>query len=102
MNWLRGLGISVKVAIGALLMVLAIMSAKRHKDSADKWRNNAVEIENGFVVKGIETAAQANTQAKKHDTLAHEINKKAKAHAEKMGGKNEDVADILDQFRSSS
>jgi len=101
MNWLKGLGISVKVAVGALLMAMAVMAAKRHKDTADKWHNNAIEIENGYVVKGIETASAANTQAKIHDNKAHEINKKAKAHAVNMGGKNEDVADILDQFRAS-
>ena len=73
MNWLKGLGISVKVAIGALLMALAVMAAKRHKDNADKWRNKAVNIENGFVVKGIETVAAANTQAKIHDNMAKAI-----------------------------
>ncbi len=102
MNWLKGLGISVRVAIGALLMALAVMAAKRHKDTADKWRNNAVEIENGFVVKGIETAAQANTQAQIHDQKADRIKEKAEAHAKNMGGKDEDIGSILDQFRSSS
>ena len=101
MQWLKGLKISVKVAIGALLMAMAVMAAKRAKDNADKWRNNAVEIENGYVIKGVETAAAANTQAKIHDNKAHEINKKAKAYAEKMGGQNESVSSILDQFRAS-
>jgi len=102
MSWIKGLGISVKVAISALLMALAVMAAKRHKDNAEKWRNNAVEIENGYVIKGVDTAAKANTQAKLHDDRAHAINKKAKAHAEKMGGQAEDVSSILDQFRNSS
>jgi len=101
MSWLKGLGISVKVAVGALLMALAVMAAKRHKDQADKWRNNAVEIENGYVVKGIATAAAANTQAKIHDEKAKQIKVKAEAHAKNMGGKDEDISSILDQFRAS-
>ncbi len=101
MNWLKGLGISVKVAIGALLMAMAVMAAKRHKDTADKWRNNAVEIENGYVIKGVETASAASTQAKLHDEKATAIKKKAEARASQMGGQDEDVRDILDQFRAS-
>ena len=101
MNWLKGLGISVKVAIGALLMTLAIMSAKRSKDLADKWRNNAVEIENGYVIKGVETAAAANTQAMITDEKAKRIKAKAETHITKMGGKDEDISSILDQFRAS-
>ena len=101
MLWLKCLSVSLKVAIGALLMTLAIMSAKRSKDLADKWRNNAVEIENGYVIKGVETAAAANTQAKIHDNKAHEINKKAKAYAATLGGKDEDSSYIIDQFRPS-
>jgi len=98
MNWLRGLGISLKVAIGALLMTLAIMSARRAKDTADKWRNNAVEIENGYVIKGVETASAANTQAKIHDNKAKQIKAKAEARITEMAGKDEDVADILDRW----
>jgi len=102
MSWLKGLGISVKVAIGALLMAMAVMAAKRHKDTADKWRNTAVEIENGYVVKGIETASAANIQADFHDERADRIKEKAEARAKQMGGADEDVDSILDQFRSSS
>jgi len=98
MNWLKGFGISVKVAIGALLMALAVMSAKRHKDSADKWRNNAVEIVNGFVIKGVQTASAANTQAKIHDEKAKQIKAKAEARITQMGDKHEDVADILSRW----
>ena len=98
MNWLKGFGISVKVAIGALLMAMAVMAAKRHKDTADKWRNNAVEIENGFVIKGIETASAANTQAKIHDEKAKQIKAKAEARITQMGDKHEDVADILSRW----
>lgn len=95
MNWLKGLGISVKVAITALLMAMAVMAAKRHKDIADNLRNNADMIENGYVVKGIETASAANTQAKLHDNKAHEIKEKAEARITEMGDKHEDVKDLI-------
>lgn len=101
MNWLKGLGISVKVAITALLMAMAVMAAKRHKDNADKWRNAAVEIENGYVIKGIDTASAANSQAMLHDDKATQIKEKAEARAKQMGGQDEDVSSILDQFRAS-
>ena len=100
MNWLKGFGISVKVAIGALLMAMAVMAAKRAKDNADKWRNNAVEIENGYVIKGVETAAAANTQAKIHDEKAKRIKEKAEAHVASMGDKHEDVKDLMARWGS--
>lgn len=95
MQWLKGLGISVKVAIGALLMALAVMAAKRHKDTADKWRNASVEIENGYVIKGIKTASAANSQAKIHDEKAKQIKKKAKARIDQIGKQDEDVKDLI-------
>ena len=95
MNWLRGLSVSLKVAIGALLMALAVMAVKRHKDTAAKWRNKAVNIEQGYVVKGIKTASAANSQAKIHDEKANRIKAKAEAHITKMGDKHEDVKDLI-------
>ena len=95
MNWLKGLSVSLKVAIGALLMAMAVMAAKRAKDTADKWRNNAIEIENGYVIKGVETAAAANTQAMIHDEKAKRIKEKAEAHITEMASKDKDVKDIL-------
>ena len=102
MNWLKGLGISVKVAALAFLAVLAVMAAKRQKASAKKWRDKALDIELGNIVKGTQTAAAASTQAKLHDNRGHEIAEKARARFKYMGGQDEDIASILDQFRSSS
>ncbi len=98
MNWLKGLGISVKIAMGALLMAMAVMAAKRHKDTADKWRNTGVKIEQGYVVKGIKTASAANTQAKIHDAKAKQIKTKAEVRITQMAGKDEDVKDILKRW----
>ena len=95
MTWLKGLGISVKVAALAFLAVLAVMAAKRQKDQADKWKDKAVDIELGNVVKGVETAKAASTQAALHDNNATAIKKKAEARITQMGSQDEDVADII-------
>ena len=102
MNWLKGLGISIKVAIGALLMALSVMAYQRQKGAAEKWHDKAVDLETGKVRDATITAAAASTQAKFHDNKAKEIKQKAEAQAVTMGGKDEDVASILDQFSKSS
>jgi len=103
--WLKGLGISVKVAVIAFLGVMAVMAAKRHKTTANKWHDKAVDIELDNVKAGTMTATAANTQAKKHDAIAHDIKAKAVARVKAKGGKDErideDISDILDQFRTS-
>lgn len=102
MNWLKGLGISLKVAVAALLMALAVMAAQRHKATSRKWEQKAVDVLNDDIETGALTVAAANTQAKLHDSKATEIKAKAEARAKDMGGHNEDVSSILDQFKSSS
>lgn len=98
MNFLKGLGISVKVAALAFLAALAVMAAKRQKDSANKWKDKALDIELGRVDMGTTTAASASTQAKLHDNKAKEIKKKAEARIDAMGGKDDEIADILDSW----
>ena len=95
MNWLRGLGISVKAAALAFLAVLAVMAAKRQKATADKWHDKAVDIELGKVTDGTTTAKAASTQAKLHDAKADEIKKKAEDRITQIGEKDEDVKNIL-------
>ncbi len=102
MNWLKGLGVSVKVAAVALLMALSVMAYQREKGKVKKWQQTALDVKNKEVNTGTMTAKAANTQAKLHNNKAKDIKKKAVAHAENMGGQDEDVNSILDQFRSSS
>jgi len=101
-KWLKGLGISAKVALLAFLGVMAVMAAKRQKGIADKWKDKAVDIELGNVKKGTLTAKAASTQAKLHDNKAKAIKEKAEARVKQMGGQDEEVSDILDAFRNSS
>jgi len=95
MNWLKGLGISVKVAALAFLAALAVMAAKRQRTIADKWKDKVIDIELGNVVKGVETAATASTQAKLHDANANEIRSKAETRITQMGDQDREISDIL-------
>lgn len=100
MNWLKGLGLSLKVAVIAFLGVMAVMAAKRQKAIAHKWQTEALDIELGLVKEGTLTAAAASTQAKLYDNRANDIKEKAKARVKQMGNQDEEISDILDQFRS--
>ena len=102
MTWLKGLGISAKVAVGAFLMALTVMAYQREKGKVKKWQQTAIDVEDKNVETGTTTAKAANTQAKLHDNKAKDIKKKAKAQAKQMGGHDEDVSSVLDQFRNSS
>lgn len=99
MNWLKGLGTSAKIAIGIFLAALAVMAAKRQEGIADKWKDKAVDIETGNVVKGVDTAKAALTQAKKHDAKARELQKKAKAIMDQTGKKDESTAVLLSRWK---
>ena len=79
MSWLKGLGISAKVAALAFLAVLAVMAAKRHKDNALKWQQTAIDVKNKDVDTGTMTAKAANSQARVHNARAKEVKKKADA-----------------------
>ena len=96
--WLSGLGISLKVGVLAMLAALAVMAAKRQKANAEKWHDKAVDVELGKVKSGTMTAKAASTQAKLHDNKAAEIKKKAEARIDAMGGKDDEIADILDSW----
>ena len=101
MNWLKGFGISLKVALTAFLAALSVMAMKRQKATAEKWHDKAVDIELGRVEKGTQTAKAASTQAKLHDNRALEIKAKAEKRIDQMGSADEEVADIVDRWRSS-
>lgn len=100
MNWFKGLGISVKVAAFAFLAVLGVFALKRQKARADQWKDKAVDIQLGNVVKGVTTAKAANTQAMIHDANARRIKKKAEERVNQMGGQDEEISDLLDKWRA--
>ena len=95
MNWLKGLGSSVWIGILGFLAAMAVMAAKRQKDAANKWHDQATDIALGNVTKGTTTAAAASTQAKLREARAHDIRKKVVKRIDSMGDQDEDVKDIL-------
>lgn len=101
MKWLKAAWAPIAAAGLAALAILAAMSAARHKATAQKWRDKAVAIEEGNVVKGVETAKAANTQAALHDNKAKDRNAAAEARISQIGSKNEDIADILHNWSKS-
>ena len=100
-KWFTGLGKSVWIAIGIFFAAMAVAAAQRQKLTANKWHEKAVDIEIGNVVKGVETAKAALTQAKKHDAKADELQAKATAIMDKAGRKDEPTADLLDRWRNT-
>ena len=99
MNWIRGLGKSAWIAIGIFFAAMAVAAATRNKAAASKWHDKAVDIETGNVVKGVETAKAALTQAKKHNAKADEFEAKAKAAVDRTGKIDESTAALLDRWR---
>ena len=99
MSWLKGLGKSLWIAIGIFLAAMAVMAAKRQKSVADNWKGKAVAIEEGNVVKGIDTAEAALSQAKKFDAKADELQAKAVKAMDRAGRKDESTADLLSRWK---
>jgi len=101
-SWLKTSWTALTVGILACLAIFAAASARRQKAIASKWQDKAVDIEVGLVKSGTLTAKAANTQAKLHNAKANEIRAKGvEARVKRIGEKDEDVASILDQFRTS-
>ena len=101
MNWIKGLGISVKVAALAFLAALAVFAAKRQKASAEKWHDKAVDVELGKVKSGTLTAKAASTKAKLHDEKSRVIKEAAEKRITAMAAQDEDVSEILSRWKNS-
>ena len=96
MSWIKSLGIGLKVAFFAFLAAMALAAAKRQKDIANQWKDKAIDIELGNVVKGTQTAQAASSQAKIYDARAKQI--KAKAEARKAE-QNKSIESLIDKWK---
>lgn len=99
MSWLKAAWAPIAAAGLAALAILAAMSAARQKATAAKWRDKAVAIEEGAIMKGIETAEAANIQAALHDQKADRRNEAAAKRISQIAGKNESIESILDEWK---
>jgi len=101
MTWLKATWTALGTALLAALAVFAVANARAQKSNARKWQEKATDIEAGNVVKGVETAAAALTQAKLHESKAAAARATAEARITAIGENNEDMADIIDRWRRS-
>ena len=100
-KWIKSLWAPVAAVGLAVLAVLATMSAVRQKGHANKWRQIAVDVEEGNVSRGTLTAEAANKQAALHDIRAEKRNESAEARRTQIREKNEPIANILDNWGKS-
>lgn len=100
MTWLKTTVSAISAALLAALAIFAVANARRQASTAKKWQAKAVDIEEGNVNKGTLTAEAASTKAKLHDAKAEELKTKAEARITKIGKTDEDIATLLDRWRS--
>ena len=98
MNWIKSLGSAVWIGILGFLAAMALAAAKRQKNIADQWKDRALDIELGNVVKGTETAQAASSQAKIYDARAKQIKKKAEARIDQMAKQNQSIESLIDKW----
>ena len=101
MNWLKATWAAVGTAFLAALAIFAAMSAQGHKRSARKWQEKATDAEEQDIANQAEVAKAANEKAAQHHLRADERRAKAEERINSIGAKNEEIADILDRWRSS-
>jgi len=101
MKWLKGMGGAILAAGAMFLAAMAIASAKRQKDSADKWKNQAVTDAEADVTGNIVTAKAALSQAKLHDQKARDAKEKARKRLDNIGKRDETMAGVVSGWRSS-
>ena len=99
MTWIKGLSSAVWTGILMFLAAMALAAAKRQKDIADQWKDKAIDIELGNVVKGTQTAQAASSQAKIYDARAKQIKKKAKARIDQMAKQNKSIESLIDKWK---
>ena len=99
MTWLKTTWGTVSAFFLFALALFAAASAARQKAVADQWKDKAVDIELGNVVKGVDTAKAASAQAKLHEAKAKEKKAIAEARISKIAENRDEVADILDRWR---
>lgn len=101
MTWFKTTGSAISAALLAALAVFAVASAKRQTTTARKWQEKANDIESGKVKEATLTAEAASTKAKLHDARAKELKAKAEQRITQIGGKDEEISDILDRWSKS-
>ncbi len=98
-EWLKTAKSGLVVAGLAFMAFLAAAAAGRHKAAARKWKDRAVEEKESDVADAADRAKAALGEARVHDRLARDAGKATKARLDKIGGKNESMADLVSSWR---
>ena len=99
MNFLKRIGSSIWVALGAFAVAWAAVAATQRKAQAEKWQERAAEEQAKDVADAVERANQAMSQAKLHKAEAKRIADKAEQRINRMTN-DETMADIVDRWRA--
>ena len=101
MTWLKGMGGAILAAGAMFLAAMAVASAKRQHNSAQKWKDHAVEAAEADVANNLGSAKAALTQAKLHDARAKEAKERARVRLDNIGKRDDDISTIVSGWRSS-
>ena len=101
MNWLKTVWAASGTAILAALAVFAVVSAKNHKATAEKWQGKAVDEKEKNVSDSVNKAKAALSQAKLHNAKAGEAKEKARKKLDAIGKKDPELASVVSGWNSS-
>lgn len=100
MSWIKATFSGLGAAILAFLAFLAVSSAKRHKNEADKWKARAEAEKQSDVEDSAKKANQSLSQAKLHNAKASEAKERARVKIDQIAKKDPDMASIVSGWRS--
>lgn len=98
--WLRRFASSIAIGVLAFLAYRAAQQVSGHKQSADRWKQVAVDAEESDIAESLVSAKAAMTQAKKHEAEADRIKQKAEERIAKVATSDDTISDIVDRWRA--
>ena len=100
-DWLKGSGKAVWIAILAFVAALAVAKAQRADKSKRKWQEKSVTEAQKDVADSVERADAAMTKAKIANVDAKVAKEKARKKLDAIGKTDPDMASIVSGWRTS-
>jgi hypothetical protein len=101
-EWFKEKWAAIAIGFAMFVAALAAAQAAREKASARQWKDRAVADTETGVEDDIESANAALSQAKLHEAKADEAIKKTRDQLDKIGKRDETLADTADRWRKSN
>jgi uncharacterized protein HemX len=98
-KWLKSIGTALAAAAIAFVAFRAAQQVGGHKQQARKWQDKANQLAIEDRDDALDQANAALSQAKLEDARAEEAKATGLAKLDKLGAKDESVADIVDSWR---